>query len=118
MSKRDWRLFIVDISECIEKIEGYISGMTYDEYMKDSKTKDAIVRNLEIIGEAAKKIPDHIQERYKEIPWPQIVGMRNRLIHGYFVIDYDIVWNIVKDEMPDLKDKIKKIIEEVEGYEG
>lgn len=96
MSKRNWRLFINDILECIEKIEKYISNLSYDDFVKDNKTKDAVVRNLEIIGEAANQIPLNIRKRYKDIPWVQIIGLRHRLIHGYFVVDYDIVWNIIK----------------------
>ncbi len=110
MSKRDWRLFINDMLECIERIEKYISGLSYDDFIKDDKTKDAVVRNLEIIGEAANQIPVDIRKKYKDIPWAQIVGLRHRLIHGYFVIDYDIVWNIIDKEMPDLKIRMKKIL--------
>jgi len=71
------------------------------------------VRNLEIIGEAANQIPMDIRERYKDIPWAQIVGLRYRLIHGYFVVDYDIVWNIIDKEIPDLKIKIKEIFKDL-----
>ncbi len=117
MSKRDWRLFINDILECIERIEKYVSGLSYDDFIKDDKTKDAVVRNLEIIGEAANQIPMDIRERYKDIPWAQIVGLRHRLIHGYFVVDYDIVWNIISKEMPDLKIKIKEIFKDLGGGE-
>ena len=123
MSKRDWRLFINDMLECIERIEKYVSGLSYDDFIKDDKTKDAVVRNLEIIGEAANQIPMDIRERYKDIPWAQIVGLRHRLIHGYFVVDYDIVWNIISKEIPDLKIKIKEIFKdqgevEREVFEG
>ena len=114
MSKRNWRLFINDILECIEKIEKYISNISYDDFVKDNKTKDAVVRNLEIIGEAANQIPLNIRKRYKDIPWVQIIGLRHRLIHGYFVVDYDIVWNIIKKELPDLKIKIKEILKDLE----
>ena len=113
MSKRDWRLFINDILECIERIEKYVSGLSYDDFIKDDKTKDSVVRNLEIIGEAANQIPMDIRERYKDIPWAQIVGLRHRLIHGYFVIDYDIVWNIIDKEIPDIKIKIKEIFKDL-----
>ena len=112
MSKRDWKLYVIDMLESIEKIEKYILGLSYEEFIKDSKTKDAVVRNLEIIGEAANAIPKEIQKRYEEIPWSQIVGMRNRLIHGYFVVDYKIVWHVINDELPDLKENMKKILEE------
>jgi len=115
MSKRDWRLFINDILECIERIEKYVSGLSYDDFIKDDKTKDSVVRNLEIIGEAANQIPMDIRERYKDIPWAQIVGLRHRLIHGYFVIDYDIVWNIIDKEIPDIKIKIKEIFKDLGG---
>lgn len=103
MSKRDWKLFLMDMLESIKKIESYISGISYEKFLQDEKTKDAIVRNLEIIGEAANQIPREIQEKYSKIPWSQIIGLRHRLIHGYFVVDYDIVWSIVKEELPDLK---------------
>ena len=112
MSKRDWKLFLTDILECIDKIRNYISGLSYEEFIEDAKTKDAVVRNLEIIGEAANQIPEGIQRRYEEIPWPQIVSLRNRLIHGYFVVDYDIVWDIASKELPVLRSKIEKILKE------
>ena len=115
MFKRNWRLFINDILECIERIEKYVSGLSYDDFIKDDKTKDAVVRNLEIIGEVANQIPVDIRKRYKDIPWAQIVGLRHRLIHGYFVIDYDIVWNIIDKEMPDLKIRMKKIFKGLGG---
>jgi len=87
-------------------------GLSYEEFIKDSKTKDAVVRNLEIIGEAAKVIPKDVQKRYDDIPWTQIIGMRNRLIHGYFIVDYKIVWHIITNELPDLKRKMEKILKE------
>ena len=73
------------------------------------------LRNLEIIGEVANQIPVDIRKRYKDIPWAQIVGLRHRLIHGYFVIDYDIVWNIIDKEIPDLKIRMKKIFKGLRG---
>jgi len=74
MSKRDWKLFIMDILECIEKIESYISGVSYRKFMQDSKTKDAVVRNLEIIGEAADQIPKNIQRSIKKYHGPKLLG--------------------------------------------
>lgn len=112
MSKRDWKLFINDILECIEKIETYLASLSYDDFLSDDKTKDAVVRNLEVIGEAAKQIPEQIRQKYPEIPWQQIAGLRNRLIHGYFVVDYGIIWNIITKELPDLKTKIIEILKE------
>jgi len=114
MSERGWKLFLRDIFESIEKIETYVKGISFDEFMDDAKTQDAVVRNLEIIGEASNKIPKDIQHRYTEIPWTQIVGMRNRLIHAYFVVDHEIVWEIITKELPELKKEISKILEEIE----
>jgi uncharacterized protein with HEPN domain len=81
MSKRNWKLFLIDMLESIKNIENYTSTIPYEEFLEDKKTKDAVVRNLEIIGEAANQIPKKIQETYKEIPWLKIIGLRNRLIH-------------------------------------
>ena len=109
MSKRDWTLLVNDIIDSITKIEGYIKELSYEDFIMDDKTKDAVVRNLEIIGEAAGKIPKEIREKYKDIPWAKIVGLRNRLIHGYFAIDYEIVWYIITTELPVLKSQMEEI---------
>ncbi len=110
MSKRNWRLFVTDILECIEKIERYLTDVSKEQFLGDEKLQDAVVRNLEIIGEAASQIPMDIREKYSEIPWRQIVGMRHRLIHGYFVVDYEIVWQIAKEELSNLKSGLKKVL--------
>ncbi len=112
MSKRDWKLFATEILESIGKIEKYVYALSYEEFVKDTKTRDAVIRNLEIIGEAVNQIPKNIQQKYEEIPWSQIVGLRHRLIHGYFVVDDEIVWHIIIDELPELKKKIEKVLKE------
>jgi uncharacterized protein with HEPN domain len=84
--------------------------MNYKQFEKDEKTKDAVVRNLEIIGESANQIPNEIQQKYSNIPWAQIVALRNRMIHGYFTIDYRIVWEIVKQNLPSLKKNLEEIL--------
>ncbi|MDW7973234.1 MAG: DUF86 domain-containing protein [Thermodesulfovibrio sp.] len=108
MSKRNWKLFIYDIFESIQKIEKYTENLSYDEFVTDEKTKDAVIRNLEIIGEAARQIPDNIKALISEIEWSKIIGLRNRIIHGYFAIEYEIIWQIVKKELPLLKAEIQK----------
>jgi uncharacterized protein with HEPN domain len=113
MSKRDWTLFLQDMLESIENIAQYTSGMGFQDFLKDTRTRDAVVRNLEVLGEAARKLPSGIRERYPEIPWTQIVGLRNRLIHGYFLVDYGIVWEIVQDELPQLRKRLEQIMREV-----
>mgnify|MGYP001430071181 CR=1 FL=1 len=110
MSKRDWKLFLEDILESIELIEDYIKGMNLDDFRNDRKTIDAVVRNLEIIGEAARNIPDEIKNRYQEIDWRGMIGLRNRIIHEYFGVSTTIIWNILKQEIPPIKEKIKSIL--------
>ena len=110
MSKRDFRLYLEDILESTKKIEGYIANLTYNDFVKDNKTIDAVVRNLETIGEAAKQIDEETKKKYDDIPWREIVDFRNRIIHGYFVIDYEIIWQIISSDLPDLKQKVEKAI--------
>ena len=86
-------------------------GLTYKKFLADRKTQDAVVRNFEVIGEAAKNISSALKAKHPEIPWKSIAGLRDKLIHFYFGIDYKIVWNISKKELPKLSRQIKKIIE-------
>jgi uncharacterized protein with HEPN domain len=115
MSKRDWSLFLHDMLDSIGNIAQYTSGMGFQDFLKDIRTRDAVVRNLKVLGEAAMRIPDDIRERYPEIPWAQIVGLRNRLIHGYFLVDYGIIWEIVQNELSPLRRRLEKIAREVSG---
>ena len=114
MSKRDAILFLYDILEAIAKIESYTEGMNYDEFIHDEKTIDAVIRNLEIIGEAAKNIPEDIKNEYPEIPWKAIAGMRDKLIHSYFGVSLPIVWETIKNDLPILKCQIERILKELE----
>jgi uncharacterized protein with HEPN domain len=107
---RDYKLYIQDIIEAIEKIQIYIKNFDIESFKKDSKTYDSIIHNFFIIGEAAGKIPEEIQEKYNKIDWRGIIGMRNIIAHGYFSIDPDIVWKTIQDDLPLLKQQIKQII--------
>ena len=110
--RRDYKLFIKDILDAIQKIEEFVAGMDFEEFKNDDKTVSAVVRKLEIIGEATKNIPDEIRQRYPDLPWKEMAKIRDKLIHGYFVVDHQIVWNVVKKELPFLKPKIEKILQE------
>lgn len=110
MSKREWKLFVEDVLEAIELIEKYIEGMKNEDFINDRKTTDAVVRNLEIIGEASKYIPVEVKERYPDIDWKGVIGLRNRITHEYFGISLRIVWDIIKQELPKLKEQMKKIL--------
>jgi len=101
---------VEDILESIELIEKYIGNLEFDGFSKDRKTVDAVVRNFEIIGEASKYIPDYIKEKHTDVDWIGIVGLRNRIAHDYFGVSLEIVWNIVKQELPKLQNQMKQIL--------
>ena len=109
MSKRDPNFLIVDILEAAKKILDYTSDMSFDDFMADSKTIDAVARNFEIIGEAATRLPSEFKVKYTEIPWISITGLRNRIIHDYFGIDYELVWNIKTIFLPELIGKLERL---------
>jgi len=111
MSKRGDIAFIQDIKEAIKRINAYISGMDYKEFLKDKKTQDAVVRNLEIIGEATKNISEELKQKHFEMPWKDFARVRDRLIHFYHGVNYDVVWDIATSELPPVLKQIKKIIE-------
>jgi len=114
MSKRDWKLFVEDILECVQKIEKYVQDMELEDFKESDITIDAVLRNLEIIGEAARNIDINIRKQYNDIPWQDIVDFRNRITHGYFTISLPIIWQIIKQELPPLKEKLNRILEESE----
>lgn len=110
MSKREIKILLEDMIEAIRKINQYTKGMTYDIFINDPKTVDAVVRNLEIIGEAANRVSKSFQQEHPQVEWRQIIGLRNRIIHDYFGIDYEIVWQVVTVDLRKLKKKLKEII--------
>jgi uncharacterized protein with HEPN domain len=109
MSKRKDTAIIQDIKESLNRIISYTSKMEYKVFVQDYKTQDAVVRNIEILGEAAKLLSDEMKEKYQDIPWKDIAGTRDKLIHDYFGVNIDIVWNITKNEIPLLYTKINDI---------
>jgi uncharacterized protein with HEPN domain len=112
MSRRNWQLFIEDILESIKYIQEYIAVCSFDDFKKDRKTIDAVVRNFEIIGEASKYVPDSIKGTYKDVDWQAIIGLRNRITHEYFGISLAIIWHIIKKELPKLKQQMKEILKQ------
>ena|SRR3989339_1186809 len=109
MSKRGIELYLKDILDSIDKIEIFTKGFSWDDFFVDVKTIDAVIRNLEIIGEAANNMPESLKLEYNNVPWIEIVGMRNKIVHEYFGVDNEILWDTIKNDLPDLKLKIQKI---------
>ena len=108
MSKRDWKILFEDIIESIKKIEEYTADLSYDEFEGNNLITDAVVRNIEIIGEASKNIPTEIQQSFIDIPWQKLRGIRNRIVHDYFDVDRTIIWFIVTNELANLKNALQK----------
>ena len=94
--KRDYNFYIKDILQSILQIESFVEGMHYEGFLKDDKTASAVIRKLEIIGEAAKHVPTRTRQKHPELPWNEMARMRDKLIHGYFGVDHQIVWKVVK----------------------
>ncbi len=110
MSERSAELLLEDILESCDRILEYTKGMTFEEFRKNYLVVDAVVRNFTVIGEAAGRIPDNFRIIHPEVEWDRIRGFRNRIVHNYFGIDYQIVWLIIENNIPELRDLIKKII--------
>ena len=109
MSDRDWRLFLKDIRECSVRVLEYAGAMNREDFFEDRKTLDAVMRNLAIIGEAAKKIPADVRRKYPDIPWKKMAGLRDIVVHDYFGIDEDIIWDVVSVKIPELKQSMDAI---------
>lgn len=110
MSSRQPKLLLEDILDSPEKIITYTKSLTYEEFIADSKTIDAVIRNFEIIGEAANRLPEDLKDKNDEIDWHKIRGLRNRIVHGYFGINYNIIWSIIEDYLVDLIAQIETLI--------
>ena len=111
-TKREYILYLEDMFQSMQRIEEYLDNLDYKQFKKTHIVVDAVVRNFEIIGEASKKIPSAIQEKYPEIPWKKMYGLRNLIAHKYFGIDHEMIWEIAKNNLPqnynDLHEVIKK----------
>lgn len=109
MSKREWEFYLDDMMSFCKKILSYTAQLDQKGFETDEKSYDATIRNLDLLGEAAKHIPDTVRETCSSIPWRQIVATRNRLIHGYLGIDNDILWSIIRDDIPVLLRELEQL---------
>lgn len=108
---RTYLMYLEDIQTSMNRIAEYIDGMSFIQFKRDYKTVDAVIRNFEIIGEASKNLPNEIKEKYSETPWAEMYLLRNKVNHEYFGIDYEIIWDVALNYLPENKIQIDKIIE-------
>ncbi len=111
MSNRDYKNYTRDILEHIEDIEEFIENINYDEFIKNKEKITAVVGKIIFIGEAVDHLPDEVLEKYPDMAWNEVVAMRNRLVHGYFDIDYRIIWEVVNADIPRLKKTIEQLMD-------
>lgn len=109
MPDRDPAILLDDIRRAIDKIAKYTSGLSKQSFISNEMVVDAVVRNLEVIGEAAKRLPESFQNKHPEIPWRQIAGLRNRIVHHYFGLDLEIVWNVISSDLKDLAKRLDNV---------
>jgi|SRR5659263_33271 len=117
MKKRDYSDFVQDILDTINDVEDFIGGMDFEDFIKDKKSVYSVVRAIEIIGEATKNVPKLIRTKYPDVPWKKMAGMRDRLVHGYFGVDLEILWETAKEDVPQLKTPVSKVLEDLEKGE-
>ena len=112
MSERTDQEFLSDIREAIQRIAAYVAGLDYGAFVKDTKTQDAVIRNLEILGEATKNLSEELRAAHSGVPWKSMAAARDRLIHHYFGVNLDIVWQIVSTELPKVNEQLPTIEED------
>lgn len=115
MSKRSDGEYLNDISEAFKRILSYTEKLSYQDFFKDIKTQDAVVRNLEIVGEAVKKVSSGLRQEHKSVAWSDWAKVRDKLIHHYFGVNLDIVWGIIEESLPEFSSQINKILEQYRG---
>jgi uncharacterized protein with HEPN domain len=109
---RDYRLYLEDILAAAQKIESYTEGLSFQQFIQDEMRLDAALRNLEIIGEATKNLPSELRDKYPDVDWRKVAGLRDIVIHAYFNIDNNIIWDIIQNKLPDLQSYVAIILEQ------
>ncbi len=114
MPERSSRLLIVDILDSIKNIETYTANISYDDFIHNRQVSDAVNFNLQVIGEAANRISSEVRDRFNVVKWRRIIGLRNRIVHDYFGINYEMIWKIINKDIPELKYLLEEVLEKLE----
>ena len=117
-NNRNYQIYLEDILISMKRIVEYIGDRDFEEFKENNMVVDTVVRNFEIIGEATNNLPDEVKDRHSEIPWRKMYGLRNLVSHEYFGIDYEMIWEIAKKNLPDNTKEIKRIIDEEKNTNG
>ncbi len=112
---RDYQVYLEDILNSMNRIAEYTADLTFNQFIKNQKTVDAVERNLEIIGEATKYIPEKVRKEYPQVPWKEMAGMRDKLIHGYFGVNLEVIWKTSKDRLPAVKPLVEKALRKMDA---
>lgn len=115
---RNVLIYVRDILENMQDAEEFIQGMSYEQFVADKKTANAVLRSIEVIGEATKNVPDNVRAQYPQVPWKEMAGMRDKVIHSYFDVDKEIVWLVVKERIPALRPFVEQILRDLEDQGG
>ena len=111
--KKDDSVYLRHIIDAFAQIELYMNSVSHEEFLRNRLLQDGVIRQLEVMGEATRNLSEELRNEYPEIPWRQMIGLRNRMIHAYFNVDLQIIWEIVQGDIPDLKPKMKCVIDAI-----
>jgi uncharacterized protein with HEPN domain len=112
VTNKDWRVRVEDMLEAIDRVVSYVDGMSVKQFLADARTQDAVLRNLEVLGEASKRVPFHVQHRHTDVPWSRIADMRNILVHEYHSVDPEIILAAAHHDLPPLVGPLRALLAE------
>ncbi len=115
MTGKDYRDYLQDILDAIVDTVEFVKDMSFEDFLHDKKTVNAVIRSLEVIGEASKNVPQSLRDQYPDVPWKKMAGMRDKLIHEYFGVDLEVLWQTIKQDLPSVKPLIEKVIKELDN---